>query len=256
MKQTLLGSILVACALQGVTPVAAQTNEYGSPELIKAATKEGKLVLYTTMDKENTMRAIGLFNKRFPDIDVQVLRMPGGQLVTRVQAEMAAGRPADLFVDCLPLGMPSMMLGATYPFAILQTPGQTTLIAEYFGETRRIYTDGRPHPSAEDLEPTYVGHSIGRWEGQTLLVDTIGLKTNTQLDSSLAPRSDREDQRVTERWRMTGPNTLEIEISFIDPGALTRPWTVVKRYQRAPADDYVREFVCVENNRNARTIGE
>ncbi|CAN1505492.1 AfuA ABC-type Fe3+ transport system, periplasmic component [Burkholderiaceae bacterium] len=94
MKQTLFGSILIACVLQGLTPAAAQTNEYGSPELIKAATKEGKLVLYTTMDKENTMRAIGLFNKRFPGIDVQVLRMPGGQLVTRVQAEMAAGKLA------------------------------------------------------------------------------------------------------------------------------------------------------------------
>ena len=173
-----------------------------------------------------------------------------------VREREAQGLPVyDPASQCIPTGMPRTM-NAAYGMEILQTPGQVTLIAEYFGETRRIYTDGRPHPEPEDLEPTYVGHSIGHWEGQTLVVDTIGLKTTTQLDSSLAPRSDREDQRITERWRMTGPDALEVEITFIDPGALTRPWTVVKKYRRAPADDYVREYVCTENNRDPRAIGQ
>lgn len=152
----------------------------------------------------------------------------------------------DATADCIPTGMPRTM-NAVYGFEVLQTPGQVTIIAEYFGETRRIFTDGRGHPAGDDLEPSFVGHSIGRWEGDVLVVDTVAIKGGTALDSSLAPRSDKA--HIVERIRMTGPDTFEDRITYEDPVALERPWTVTKTYKRAPAGEYVREYVCTENNR-------
>lgn len=157
----------------------------------------------------------------------------------------------DPTAQCIPAGMPRIM-NMPYPFEVLQTPGQVTIIAEYFAEIRRVYTDGRGHPA--DFEPSYVGHSTGRWDGDTLVVDTVGIRGDTLLDSSLAPRSDKG--HVTERLHMTSPDTFEVEITLEDPVALTRPWTVTKRYKRAPKGDYIREFVCAQNNRDARKIGQ
>ena len=112
-----------------------------------------------------------------------------GARVARMIAEDVAGRPAGLFVNCLPEGMPSWMLINHNAIEFLFTPGRVTILGESDGNRlRRIYTDGRTHP--DDPAPTFHGHSIGHWEGDTLVVDTVGIipqsldRKSTRLNSS------------------------------------------------------------------------
>ena len=89
---------------------------------------------------------------------------------------------------CLPPGMPRMM-SAVYPMEILMTPDQVTIITEWMGQIRRVYTDGRPHP--EDPDITYVGHSTGKWDKDVLVIDTVAMKGDTVLDQTGMKHSDQ-----------------------------------------------------------------
>lgn len=151
----------------------------------------------------------------------------------------------DPTAGCLPPGMPRMM-SAVYPMEILLTPGQVTIITEWMGQIRRVYTDGRPHP--EDPDITYVGHSIGHWEGETLVIDTVAMRGDTMLDQTGMKHSD--EIHVVERMRLLNPTQLENELTLYDPVAFTRPWTVKRVFNRADPSDEMREFVCMDNNRN------
>lgn len=163
-----------------------------------------------------------------------------------ILAKAAAGTPvADPGALCLPAGMPRVMV-MTYPMEILQTPGQVTIIAEWSSQTRRIFTDGRPHPA--DPDPTYQGHSIGHWEGDTLVVDTIAVRGDTVFDSTGLGHSEK--MRISERIRESAPGVLEDQITVTDPEAFTRPWVVTRKYRRGGPDLQIMEYVCQENNRN------
>lgn len=151
----------------------------------------------------------------------------------------------DPTAGCLPPGMPRMM-SVVYPMEILLTPGQVTLITEWMGQIRRIYTDGRGHP--EDPDITYVGHSTGHWEGNVLVAETVAMKGDTMLDQSGMKHSDQI--RVVERFRLLDPQTLENELTLHDPVAFTQPWTVKRTFKRGKPTEEMREFVCMENNRN------
>ena len=150
----------------------------------------------------------------------------------------------DKSADCQPPGIVRMM-AMVYPLEILQTPGQFTIIAEWEGQIRRIFTDGRPHP--EDPDPTYNGHSIGRWEGETLLVDTVGILGNGIINDHGAPLG--EQVHVTEKWWKEGPDTLKNEIAVESPDALLRPIKAVKTFKRR-TDIQIMEYICTQNNRN------
>jgi hypothetical protein len=163
-----------------------------------------------------------------------------------ILAAAAAGNPiADPGALCLPAGMPRVMV-MTYPMEILQTPGQVTIIAEWSSQTRRIFTDGRSHPA--DPDPTYQGHSIGHWEGDVLVIDTVGIRGDTVFDSTGLGHSDRI--HVTERMRRTGPTELEDQLTIEDPVAFTRPWVITRKYSRAKPGMEIMEYICEENNRN------
>lgn len=151
----------------------------------------------------------------------------------------------DPTAGCLPPGMPRMM-SAVYPMEILMTPDQVTIITEWMGQIRRVYTDSRPHP--EDPDITYVGHSTGFWEKDVLVIDTVAMKGDTVLDQTGMKHSDQI--RVTERMRLIDPQTLENQLTLDDPVAFTQPWTVTRTFRRAKPGDEMREFVCMENNRN------
>lgn len=163
-----------------------------------------------------------------------------------ILAAAAAGNPvADPGAMCLPAGMPRVMV-MTYPMEILQTPGQVTIIAEWSSQIRRIFTDGRGHP--EDPDPTYQGHSIGHWEGDTLVIDTVGVRGDTVFDSTGLGHSDKI--HIKERMRLSAPNILEDQITVEDPVAFTRPWVVTRKYKRAEPGLQIMEYICQENNRN------
>ena len=151
----------------------------------------------------------------------------------------------DPTAGCLPPGMPRMM-SVVYPMEILLTPGQVTIITEWMGQIRRVYTDGRKHP--EDPDATYVGHSIGHWDKDTLVIDTVAMKGDTRIDQTGMKHSDQI--HVIERMRLLDPQTLENQLTLEDPVAFTQPWTVTRTFRRAKAGEEMREFVCLENNRN------
>lgn len=140
---------------------------------------------------------------------------------------------------CVPPGVPRVMSTA-FPIEILQTPGRVTILLEYDHFVRRVYTDERPHPA--ELEPTWMGDSIGRWEGDTLVVETVGIDERTWLDERGLPHSDA--LKVTERFRKSPDGkSLSHEITLDDPKMYARPWTSSKTYIAKP-DMRIMEFVC------------
>jgi len=145
--------------------------------------------------------------------------------------------------NCLPTGMPAIM-GHPYPYEFLLTPGKVTIVSEAYMQVRHVYTDGRPLPA--DPDPTFNGTSIGRWDRDTLVVETIGFSPLTTIARN-TPHSDR--MRIVERFRLTGPDTMSIDTTVIDPEALTKPWTTTRTLARH-RDWTIREYICEENNRN------
>ncbi len=143
---------------------------------------------------------------------------------------------------CIPNGMPQMMF-PIYPIEILQTHDQVTIIAEAMSQVRRIFMD-RPQTKIEETPPSYFGHSVGHWEGDTLVVDTVGVKEDV-LGYRDMPHSDQ--MRIKERFHLVAPDILHDEITIEDPVALQKPWTFTFAYRRAPGYEML-EYVC-DNNR-------
>jgi hypothetical protein len=156
-----------------------------------------------------------------------------------------AGKPTDPTASCVPGGMPRIMANP-YPQEIIVKAKQVTIPKELQTQIRRIYTDGRKAPG--DPDRTYNGYSTGHWEGDTLVVETIGLRGDTVFDRTAAPHSDQI--KVQERMRLKSKDVWEDQLTVIDPVALTKPWVVTRTYQRQP-DWEILEYVCEENNRNA-----
>ena len=154
------------------------------------------------------------------------------------------GEPlATLGSQCVPYGMPTMMAVANYPVEILQTPSQVTLITEAFSEVRRVYLD-RPQMKIEEVPPGYYGRSIGKWDGDTFVVDTVGIADHVAGYQSL-PHSPQ--LRITERIKLVTPDVLQDQITLDDPVVLEKPVTYTLTYRRLPKYEMV-EFVC-DNNR-------
>jgi len=144
---------------------------------------------------------------------------------------------------CIPYGVPTMMSVAIYPVEIIQTPRQVTIISEAFSEVRRLYLD-RPQEKLEDVPPGYYGRSVGRWEGDTLVVDTIGIKTSV---SGYRGMPHSEQMRISERLRLVTPDYLHDQVTIEDPVVLDKPVVYTLAYKRMPGYEMV-EFVC-DNNR-------
>ncbi len=149
---------------------------------------------------------------------------------------------------CLPPGGPRMM-ATPYPMEIVQIPEHQRILMVYEGAThiwREIYLDGRPHPTGDALNPTYLGHSVGRWDSDTLVVDVVGFNEGTWIDYFGHPHTDR--LHVVERISRPNKRTLRYEATFDDSGAYTRPWTVSWDLTWNPTGE-LAEYVCQENNR-------
>jgi len=145
--------------------------------------------------------------------------------------------------ECFAYGMPTMMAVANYPIEILQTSGQVTLVTEVHSEVRRVFLD-RPQVKLEEVPPGYYGRSIGRWEGDTLVVDTVGIDQKVAGYQSL-PHSPQ--LRLTERIRLVSADILQDQITLDDPVVLEKPVTYTLTYRRLPKYEMV-EFIC-DNNR-------
>jgi hypothetical protein len=143
-----------------------------------------------------------------------------------------------------PPGLPRIMLWPL-PWEIVQARDRVIMIYEYQNLVRQIFTDGRKHPS--DLDPAYMGHSIGRYEGDTFVVDTIGFNDKTWLDLfGHLPHTDA--LHLVERIRRLDHDTLVEDFTIEDPKAYTKPWTAQKFFKLKP-DWQIQEYVCTENNK-------
>jgi hypothetical protein len=149
---------------------------------------------------------------------------------------------------CLPIGI-TQLHNHPQPRKIIQTPSVIVILYEANGGVRQIFTDGRPLPT-RDPQPWWYGYSTGKWDGDTLVVETTGFKDGGWLDVNGAPLTDAG--KMTERFRRVNFGNLEIEVSVDDPKAYTRPWTAVKIRQRLLADEELIEFVCAENERSTQ----
>jgi len=178
---------------------------------------------------------------------------PGARAATRPSLTPAYEEKRKVYLDappedsqsanCVPPGMPGIM-GQPYPMEFLLTPGKVTIVIEAYTQVRHIYTDGRPLPADPDLE--FHGTSVGRWEGDTLVVDTVGFSPLTQIERGV-PHSGK--MRIVERFRLMDPDTMSIETTITDPEALAAPYTFSRKLSRH-RNWTITEYICEENNRN------
>ncbi len=184
----------------------------------------------------------------FFDIGTMV---PGGLPFQPSARALKDKRTADNAKDnpdahCLPLGSMQAHLHPQ-PRKIVQSKHLIVILYEGNGGVRQIFTDGRPLP-ATDPQPWWFGYSTGRWDGDTLVVDTGSFRDGGWLDVNGSPLT--EAARMTERFRRVNYGTLELQLTVNDPKAYTKPWTVTIT-QRLLPDDELIEFVCQENERSS-----
>ena len=150
--------------------------------------------------------------------------------------------------NCLPQGVPKIS-AAPAPWKIVQNPGFIVIIYEAFNLWRQIFLDGRT--LAADLNPTWMGYSTGKWEGDTLVVDSRGFNGKAWLDQLGRPSTDA--LHVIERFRRKDYGHMDLQITIDDPKAYTRPWTVTEEVHLLPEAELL-EFICNENNRDVEHL--
>ncbi len=146
--------------------------------------------------------------------------------------------------NCLPQGVPKID-AAPAPYRFIQMPGMIVIIYEAFTQWRQIFTDGRELP--KDPNPSWFGYSVGKWEGDTLVVNSIGFNGKVWLDQVGHPSTDA--LHVIERFRRVNFGQLEIQVTIDDPKAYTKPWTATENVQLRPNTELI-EFICNENSKD------
>jgi len=256
---TLLFAVLTIVA---ISPSAAQPPQH--PPSVRAAPKVPTIInpAPTAQDWADIAKLpdwSGVWNPKITDQDAQIKTNPppwnevAKKKIDHMFAEEKAGRPPLVFFGCFPEAHPSWMLVTHNAMEILFTPGRVTMLGESDGNRlRRIYTDGRPHP--DDPDPTFHGHSIGHWEGDTLVVDTIGILPQAPLAiSEAAGIPNNGDMHVIERIHLAEKDILHVDLEIIAPKILTKPWKTTRIFfrQRARKFDIV-EGVCVQGDYSER----
>jgi hypothetical protein len=169
--------------------------------------------------------------------------------IEHMYAEEEAGRPFPIIDHCFPTGMPSWMLITHNAFEILFTPGRVTVLGEGDGNRmRRIYTDGRAHPA--DPDPSFHGHSVGHWEQDTLVVDTVALLPQAYLAVNEAVGvPNNGDMHIVERLHLQGPDILLDDLEITANKVLSKPWRTTRKYYRQRAQKYdIIEGVCTQGS--------
>jgi len=177
-------------------------------------------------------------------------QIQGGAPYQPWAADLVKKRMADNSKDnpdahCLPMGL-MQMTSHPFPKKIIQTPTQIILIYEGSGTTvREVFLDGRTLPKAEDVEPWWNGYSVGRWDGDTLVVETTGFMDDGWLDVRGSPLTSAA--RMTERFRRPTYGALVIDVTIDDPKAYTKPFTATVNNHLLPETQLI-EFVCIDKS--------
>jgi hypothetical protein len=170
---------------------------------------------------------------------LQSMHAAAGALL--LHPEAAKGQDPD--ANCTLSGVPRMDLGPK-PFKILQSPDEVVILYQAFTTFRQVFTDGRTLPA--DPQPSWLGYSVGKWDGDTLVVDTVGFNDTTWLDNAGTPHS--ESLHVTERFHRRDTGHLDIQITIDDPKTFRHPFTVTQHARLVPAIE-LTEFICLENRK-------
>jgi len=274
--------LIVLCL--SVSVLQAQWLNYPTPGLPR--TTDGKVNLTAPMPKTADgkpdlsgvwhVQPTGLAEmKRLFGNDVDVVQVPGMEIDTVskygisvfmdfkpgeepvqkhvgdsvAQNQQRSNSGLDNLSRCLPASIPLATLLSEVT-KIVQTPGLTLVMHEIDNGTRQIYTDGRPHP--KDPNPSWLGYSTGRWDSDTLVVETIGFNGKAPLDIFGHPRS--ESMRITERYRRRDVGHLDVAITFDDPVNYTRPFTINVTHLLQPDTD-ILEYFC-ENEKDRAHMGK
>jgi len=152
--------------------------------------------------------------------------------------------------NCLPSGLPKIN-STPNPMKIIQQPNLVVILYEALSQHRQIFLDGRE--LAPDVNPTWLGYSVGHWERDTLVVETRGLNGKTWLDEMGHPTSDA--LHVVERFRRFDYGHLAIQMTVDDPKVFSKPWSVTENYDLMPSTEII-EFVCNENEKDIKHIGK
>jgi hypothetical protein len=183
--------------------------------------------------------------------DIGLQNVPMTPEARRIQESRASGDLGYTEPDahCLPQGVPKIN-SAPVPFRIVQTPKLVVLVYEAFNLWRQVHLDDRDWDP--DMNPTWLGYSKGRWEGDELVVETRGINGKQWLDHGGLPTSDK--LVVIERFKRPSFGRLEIELLINDPTYYTKPWTVTTNARRL-VNTELFEFICPENERSTKHMG-
>ena len=205
---------------------------------------------YAALDALPDWGGIWFLNRRAPGQAAPAPRLKGDYLerLEQWRGEAAAnqGVVRRTRSNCSPPGMPRIMQLAQYPYEFLFTPGRVTINQEAWMQTRTVWTDGRGHP--EDPDPTFMGHSIGRWEGDTLVIETVAILDDLEF---AAGALHSPEFKMTERISLSheNPDVLVNEMRMEDAQALAEPFELTVTYRRDREGTLI-EFQCSENDRN------
>lgn len=150
----------------------------------------------------------------------------------------------DPLTKCLPIGPARGIQAGIMPFQVVETPDVFAILFENQHTFRIIHTDGRAHP--KDLDPTWFGDSVGHWEGETLVVDTVGIDDRTWLDTAGHEHSDQ--LHLAERFQKVDNNTIRWTVTFEDPKFFTEPWSVTLPITRQKTE--IMSYSCEENEKD------
>jgi hypothetical protein len=180
------------------------------------------------------------------DVNSPILQPWARDEMRKRNDKILAGKPGyTRQVSCWPVGVPTFLLYPVQPIYIVQGPKEVLMISQEDHMVRHIYLNKSHSPR---VKPSWYGESVGHYEGDALVVDTVGLNNQTWVDNYRTPHTDR--LHVVERFHMVdSAKTLEVDIHVEDPGAFTTPWNAVQRYRRAEQGPILESF-CAENNAN------
>ncbi len=239
----------VAVALLLATAVSASLNaqwknmpKAPAPSAPTPRTRDGKPDLSGVWQADGQTYFFDLAAGLNPD---QVVMLPWARTLQEQRETNEHGD--DPLARCLPHGVPRINTNGLFPFKIVQTPTLVVILYEQLNLFRQVFLDGRTLD--RDPNPTWLGYSTGRWEGDTLVVDTRGFNDKTWLDTRKGrPASDA--LHVIERFRRPTYGDLEIVATIDDPKAYAKPWTTTVQHNRLQPETDLLEFICSENEKD------
>ena len=163
-------------------------------------------------------------------------------------SSMGKGKPLE---RCIPHGIPDGMLVRNFPFKVVQTPALVVIAYEEFNHFRQVFTDGRGFPP--ETTETWFGYTIGKWEGDTLVAETIGFNDGSWLDNAGLPHTNA--LKVTERFHRRDFDHMDIQITFDDPKAYTKPWTVTMPFELYANQELI-ESICENEKDREHMVGK